>query len=234
MPRFEGAIRDFSQAVDYPPVAQASKSAPRAATPGAVRWAEPTRRPLERLFIPNAEVGLAMGTARGPLARFGVVPRRREARTHGGVLFVRTAGTGGRAPKAGRRPARRGQLGRHPFQLRNSGSYQANMRPQLIFVQLKLSPFQFQLLTNRKQKATTAAGRAGFRNGARVLSSLRDWPPCAAPVTKNVMCPFKSAGKPDALQTQSRPPERLAHAERLECGEALCSRFQCHFAGMLC
>ena len=52
-------------------------------------------------------------------------------------------------------------------------------------------------------------------------SSLRDWPPRAAPVTKNEVRPFKSAGKPDALQTLSRPPERLAHAERLECGEAL-------------
>ena len=40
----------------------------------------------------------------------------------------------------------------------------------------------------------------------------------------------KSAGKPDALQTLARYPERLACAQRLECGE-LAPAFERHEAG---
>ena len=40
----------------------------------------------------------------------------------------------------------------------------------------------------------------------------------------------KSAGKPGALQTLPRYPERLTHAQRLECGE-LAPAFERHEAG---
>ena len=66
----------------------------------------------------------------------------------------------------------------------------------------------------------TGGGRRRPRRGAGsfVPAGLAD-PRRDGP--KNAMRPGKSAGKPDALQPRSRPPERLACAPRLECGEAL-------------